>query len=288
MPGPAPESGGWCWSRSSPPPTPSSPTWPRWPPATSSSSPLPGRAEGLAAAWSPGRPCARAVGSLGHCQRAGHRTARPAPRPGAAAVDVRQHRLTQAGAAVGRGAAAPTPSTSPPPSASSADDRAIDDAAAALLLRAVGAPLHLPVGASRAADRRLGRRPGAVVVDAVGTASPRWPACRTPSSCSSPAVPRPARCRRCARSPRPAGASTPTGCGAWAARGPREGWDLRVMYGQTEATARMAVSCRPARRRGTRTSVGCRSAGGRFRVDRAGGDLPAGEVGELHLRGART
>ena len=28
----------------------------------------------------------------------------------------------------------------------------------------------------------------------------------------------------------------------WAVRGAREGWDLRVMYGQTEATARMAVS----------------------------------------------
>ena len=50
---------------------------------------------------------------------------------------------------------------------------------------------------------------------------------------------------------------------SWAQRGEREGWDLRVMYGQTEATARMAVGA-PGRRRIIRHRPGCRWAAAVF------------------------
>ena len=71
-------------------------------------------------------------------------------------------------------------------------------------------------------------------------ARPASPACRTPSTCWPPAASRPATCRRCGRSPRPAVASTPTTYAAGAGSAASRGWDLVVMYGATEATARMA------------------------------------------------
>ncbi|HYN66877.1 MAG TPA: AMP-binding protein, partial [Ornithinibacter sp.] len=70
----------------------------------------------------------------------------------------------------------------------------------------------------------------------------------------------------------------------WAARGAREGWDLRVMYGQTEATARMAVSA-PGQASCDPTSVGLPVGEGRFSVRDAMGEVPAGGVGDLHYRG---
>ncbi|MGH3390825.1 MAG: AMP-binding protein [Actinomadura sp.] len=71
---------------------------------------------------------------------------------------------------------------------------------------------------------------------------------------------------------------------AWATRGRREGWDLRVMYGQTEATARMAVSA-PGRARHDPTSVGSAVGTGRFTVRDSGRELPVGQAGELHYAG---
>ncbi|HYN66879.1 MAG TPA: AMP-binding protein, partial [Ornithinibacter sp.] len=70
----------------------------------------------------------------------------------------------------------------------------------------------------------------------------------------------------------------------WAARGAREGWDLRVMYGQTEATARMAVSA-PGQAASDPTSVGLPVGAGRFSVRGAMGEVPTGGVGDLHYRG---
>jgi hypothetical protein len=71
---------------------------------------------------------------------------------------------------------------------------------------------------------------------------------------------------------------------SWAERGEREGWDLRVMYGQTEATARMAVTAPGAAARQP-SSVGMPVGRGRFRVCGPDGDLPAGQVGDLHYSG---
>jgi acyl-coenzyme A synthetase/AMP-(fatty) acid ligase len=70
----------------------------------------------------------------------------------------------------------------------------------------------------------------------------------------------------------------------WAQRGEREGWDLRVMYGQTEATARMAVSA-PGVAAHHPSSAGIPVGHGRFRVIGPDGELPAGQVGELHYAG---
>ncbi|HET7820280.1 MAG TPA: AMP-binding protein, partial [Ornithinibacter sp.] len=57
---------------------------------------------------------------------------------------------------------------------------------------------------------------------------------------------------------------------AWAERGRREGWDLRVMYGQTEATARMAVTA-PGTAAQDPASVGRAVGAGRFSVRDAAG-----------------
>ncbi len=70
----------------------------------------------------------------------------------------------------------------------------------------------------------------------------------------------------------------------WAARGAREGWDLRVMYGQTEATARMAVST-PGQAAQNPSSVGLPVGEGRFSVRDAGGEVPPGVVGDLYYSG---
>ena len=76
----------------------------------------------------------------------------------------------------------------------------------------------------------------------------------------------------------------PARVSSWAERGRREGWDLRVMYGQTEATARMAMSA-PGSAERHPSSVGMPVGRGRFRVSGPDGDLPAGEVGDLHYSG---
>jgi acyl-coenzyme A synthetase/AMP-(fatty) acid ligase len=74
---------------------------------------------------------------------------------------------------------------------------------------------------------------------------------------------------------------------SWAVRGQREGWDLRVMYGQTEATARMAVSAPGAAVRHP-SSVGMAVGEGRFRVTGPDGEVPVGAVGDLHYSGANV
>ena len=74
---------------------------------------------------------------------------------------------------------------------------------------------------------------------------------------------------------------------AWAVRGAREGWDLRVMYGQTEATARMAVSA-PGQAVHDPSSVGRPVGDGRFSVRDDAGEVPAGRVGDLHFTGSNV
>ena len=69
--------------------------------------------------------------------------------------------------------------------------------------------------------------------------------------------------------------STRRGCGPGRSVGRREGWDLRVMYGQTEATARMAVTA-PGTAVQDPASVGRAVGAGRFSVRAAGGDVPRG------------
>ena len=81
----------------------------------------------------------------------------------------------------------------------------------------------------------------------------------------------------------------PPGPGAsWAERGEREGWDLRVMYGQTEATARMAVTAPGAAAQEPSIGRACPVGRGRFSVRDAAGDVPAGRSGDLHFTGTNV
>lgn len=72
----------------------------------------------------------------------------------------------------------------------------------------------------------------------------------------------------------------------FAARGRADGWGLAVMYGQTEATARMAV-LPPELVERYPDAVGWPIAGSAFRLDTAGIDQPTGaeQVGELVFTG---
>jgi len=84
------------------------------------------------------------------------------------------------------------------------------------------------------------------------------------------------------------GRMTPAQVRVWARRGHAEGWDLRVMYGQTEATARMTVTG-AGRAADDPSSVGSPVGSCRVRVrDEGGAELAAGEVGELHFSGANV
>ena len=74
---------------------------------------------------------------------------------------------------------------------------------------------------------------------------------------------------------------------AWAVRGAREGWDLRVMYGQTEATARMSVSA-PGQAAQDPSSVGWPVGRGRFSVRDGAGEVPEGQTGDLHFAGGNV
>ncbi|MEO5609156.1 MAG: AMP-binding protein [Ornithinibacter sp.] len=73
----------------------------------------------------------------------------------------------------------------------------------------------------------------------------------------------------------------------WAERGHREGWDLRVMYGQTEATARMTVSS-AGQADDEPSTVGLPVGSGRIHIRGATGEVPPGEVGEVHFTGANV
>ena len=78
-----------------------------------------------------------------------------------------------------------------------------------------------------------------------------------------------------ARSPRPAAGWPPSGCATYAELGRARGWDLVVMYGQTEATARMAylppdlAAARPARSASRSPAAPAARAGRRGRPDPA-------------------
>ncbi len=80
------------------------------------------------------------------------------------------------------------------------------------------------------------------------------------------------------------GRLTPERVRHWAARGEAEGWDLRVMYGQTEATARMTIT-RPGQALADPGTVGHPVGVGRFVVRQDGVEVAPGEVGELHFVG---
>ena len=128
------------------------------------------------------------------------------------------------------------------------------------LLRGAGADPHRPVGG----------RP--VLLGAVP--APRGHLLRRRAVHVRPARPgrlrRDATCRTCATSPRPAAGWRPTGCARYAALGRRDGWDLFVMYGQTEATARMAYLPPRPGRVATRRRSACRSRADRSGSSRAG------------------
>ena len=100
---------------------------------------------------------------------------------------------------------------------------------------------HLAVGRQRAGRRRLGRRPVLLGAGAAARRAPTWPGVPHTfelldragfADMELPSL--------CATSPRPAAASPPRRSRRYAELGRRQGWDLFVMYGQTEATARMA------------------------------------------------
>lgn len=76
------------------------------------------------------------------------------------------------------------------------------------------------------------------------------------------------------------GAMPPPDVRRWAARGRTQGWDLVVMYGQTEATARIAV-LPPELTESHAGCVGRPVPGGRLRIDAPGAD----GVGELVYSG---
>ena len=72
--------------------------------------------------------------------------------------------------------------------------------------------------------------------------------------------------RRCGTSPRPAAGSLPTASGASPRLGRERGFDFVVMYGQTEATARMAY-LPPRLAESAAGTIGIPIPGGRFRID---------------------
>ena len=134
----------------------------------------------------------------------------------------------------------PTPPRSPPTSASP------PTTAPALTL-----PMHycyglsvvhsnLLAGAALLLDRRARCTDPAFWARSASTGSRACTASRTPSRCSSASASPRWPCRTCATSPRPAAGWRPTRCAAGRRSGERSGWRLFVMYGQTEATARMA------------------------------------------------
>ena len=156
----------------------------------------------------------------------------------------------------------PTPTASRPTSHLTADDRAITSLPLHYCYGLSVLTSHLRAGAARGADRPLGRR--RVLL------GPRPPPPRHQPRRRALHL-RPAR--RLAASPRrdlPAlryltqagGRMAPRPVRRWAELGQRRGWDLFVMYGATEATARMAylpphLAAQPSRRRsGSR----CRAA----------------------------
>ncbi len=91
------------------------------------------------------------------------------------------------------------------------------------------------------------------------------------------------------------GRLAPERVGAYAELGRRRGWDLFVMYGQTEATARMAY-LPPDLAATSPAAVGVPVPGGSFSLEPlperplawARGGRPAGEVGELVYEGANV
>ena len=164
---------------------------------------------------------------------------RPAPRPRAAAVHLGQHRLAEAGPAVAANLIA-NAGADRRLSRHPANRPGGNDIADVLLLRPVGDPQPPAARRRHHPHRSLGGRRR--VLGAVPP-PPRYHV-RRRSPHLRPA--RPHRLRRhgpaptCATSPRPAADSPPERVRRFAALGQRKGWQLFVMYGATEATARMA------------------------------------------------
>ena len=124
---------------------------------------------------------------------------------------------------------------------------------------------HLAVGGSVLLTDGVRGRPRTVDLDARRGSD--QPGRRTAHVRPARVEPCPDRQRADAASGHPGavGACAPEQVRTWAVRGAREGWDLRVMYGQTEATARMAVSA-PGQAAQDPSSVGWPVGKGRFSV----------------------
>ena len=127
----------------------------------------PGRADALAQVWAPDDRAHRRDRGVGGRPRVRARSARPAPRPVAAALDVGQHRLAQAGPPLRAGRTSQRRRhrhLARPPRRRPGGH----DPAAALLLRPVRAALAPRGGRVGAAHRRLRGRPDPVELDAFG------------------------------------------------------------------------------------------------------------------------
>ena len=151
-PGPVRVSDGSFSSRSSPGSTRSSPISPPWQPATWCC----WRRLGAATPWRrvvPGRPSRLRRWRLGRRPRAAVRSARPAPGPGAAAVHLGKHRVTEARAPVGRRGAHQRRRHRHGARSGRERPRG-DDPSPALLLRALGAALAPGRRRERPAHRR--------------------------------------------------------------------------------------------------------------------------------------
>ena len=212
--------------------------------------------------------------------RCGPAPPRPAPGPRRAAQHVRLHRLAQAGPALAgqraRQRAQHRRLPRPPrrPTARSPRCRCTTATACRCSPATWSAAPRSCSPSSRSPTPASGTWPrGAGATSFAGVPVHLRPARRRPASPTGAA-------RRCATSPRPAAGWTPARVRAYAELGRRRGWDLFVMYGQTEATARMAY-LPPDLAAERPEAIGVPIPGGAFRLDGVGAD----GVGELVYSG---
>ena len=162
-----------------------------------------------------------------------------ARRPRAAAVDLGQHRFTEAGAAVAQQSDRQRHrhrriSRHP------ANRQGGNHIADVVLLRPVGDSQPSAAWRGYHPHRSLGGRRRILGPVPPPAAAPHSPVCPTPSNCSTASASTPWTSPACATSPRPAAGCRPNVCADSPHSAQRKGWQLFVMYGATEATARMA------------------------------------------------
>ena len=258
--GRVPASAASCSSRSSRRSTASSPTSPRWRPVTWCCSSAPGRADSPGGRLGPDDRATRVDGAwaVSHGTARGRHDLHPdlplllstsgstgSPKLVRLSADAVRANAVDIAAALGL----------------DASDRAVTTLPLHYCYGLSVLHSHLAVGRVGAAHRRLGDRPRAVVgsMRSAGVTSlagvPHTFELLESSGAPTGSVP---TLRQVTQA---GGRLDPARVRAWAERGRREGWDLRVMYGQTEATARMAVTA-PGAAAQDPASVGSRGRGG--------------------------